>query len=106
MYGEIGCESRPVGFLRTRRFRYQIPRIAVAIVRRPSVKPTTSGTVFVLLVEVTRCETVGNAVKLAVGVVENGVDASFSRRTLYDRERVTERKESDGSHLPSYFNDG
>ena len=103
MYGEVGCESRPVGCLCTRRFRYQRPpRITVAIVRRPSVKPTTSGTVFVLLVEVTCCETVDNAVKLAVGVVESGavesgvvksgVDALFSRRILYDRRRVPERK--------------
>ena len=85
MYGGARYASTSVDRLCLRRLKYQRPpRIAVAIARRPSVKPTASGTMFDLL-----SEGVDNAVKLAVG---SGVDAVLSRRTLYDQRRARESK--------------
>ena len=67
-YEERTCGSRTVGGLCLRRFRYQRPpRIAIPIARRPSVRPTASGTV------------------LLVGVACNEV--GISRGILCDRRR-------------------
>jgi len=72
-----------------------------AIARRPSVKPTTNGTGFVLLVGATGFDSVGNTVKVvdvsdsrcdSVGNAVEVVGVSDSRRTLFDekkRERVS-----------------
>ena len=86
--GEVGCRSRPVGRLVLRRRRWQRPpRTRATSARRPSVEPTTSGTVLVLLVEATSCVFVGSAVE-----PESSVVVPSWRRILYDqRKAITER---------------
>jgi len=42
----------------------------------------TSGTMFSLLMAVTGCDSIVNAVELVVRVVKSSTDASFSRRIL------------------------
>ena len=65
------------------------------IARRPSVKPTTSGTVFELLaacVSVGAAESVG-IVEVAVEVIQGRAEASSSPRILLDqREAMNEQR--------------
>ena len=59
--------------------------------RRPSVKPTASGTEFVLLMGATG---IVIPVKVVVGVLESSVGVSVSWRTLFDqrmRARISHR---------------
>ena len=65
--------------------------------RRPSVKPTTSGTMYGLLVIATACASVGDAdaleseagdvVKVVAEVVESSAEASTSRRILHGHQK-------------------
>jgi len=51
--------------------------------RRPSVKPTASGTGLVLLMGATGCGSVVIIVEVVAGLLESSVDVSVSQRILF-----------------------
>ena len=63
--------SSRADILLLRRRRQRTPRTTIMRVRRPNVNPTASGTMF----------------DFDVGVLGGSAEASFARRTLYNRSR-------------------